>query len=315
MNQKTPQVDVIIPFHRADAYLKDSILSILDSKYVSPRIILVNDSPDLFSIKDFAPDAKIKLIRTSTRGYANALNAALPHVSSRFLAFLDSDDLNDPLRLSKQIKELISNDAAISICKIRKFSDTQETIRAKLGTNSIFGFNPYIHLISFVYSNSSWVIDRNKLSQVQKWNSSIDHTLSDWYFFQKNFCKLEDKIVFLNEALYWQRVHSGQISKNVKNVDCSGDFLAEWQAYSESLGIQNMQETDCSILLFPWGSKLNISMINLKHSFFMYKKVMKAYSQYLSSQENVNNNIGRIKYRYSMALLLSKRILVSFVHK
>ncbi len=315
MNEITPEVDVIIPFNRIDTYLKDAILSILDSKAVSPRIILVNDSAQFFSFEDFAPNANIVLIKTSARGYANALNTALPHLRSRFLAFLDSDDLNDPLRLSKQIKQLISNQAVISVCKIRKFSYKQKTVRAKLGTNSIFEFDPYVHLISYVYTNSSWVIDRSKIAQIQNWNSRIDHTLSDWYFFQKNFSKFENKVVYLNEALYWQRVHADQISKNVKSIDCRGDFFSEWKSYSEKLGIQNLQETDCSILLLPWKYKLNLSIINLKQNYVLFKKVMNAYSHFLMRSENVSSQIVLVKYRYFMASLLIKRIIASYISK
>jgi glycosyltransferase involved in cell wall biosynthesis len=308
-----PEVDVIIPFHRNDPYLRDAILSVIESKHVSPRIILVNDSGKSYCLDEFAPNARIKLIQTSSQGYANALNSALPHVRSRFIAFLDSDDLNDPFRLSKQIKQLVSYGAAISICKIRKFSNTKKTVRAKLRSNSIHEFDPYVHLISYIYTNSTWVIDRDKLPQIEKWNSRINHTLSDWYFFQENFIPLEGKIVYLDEALYLQRVHTDQISKNVKSIDCSGEFFLKWKAYSDSLGIKNMQEADCSVLLFPWRYKLNFSILNLRKNYVLYKKIMKAYSNYISNSDStVTQNFG-FKYKYVMRILLIKRILTSYI--
>lgn len=91
-----PEVSIIVPVYKTEAYLPRCIDSILAQTFTDFELILVNDgSPDRCgAICDeyAARDNRIRVIHKENGGVSSARNAALDVVVGTYIAFVDSDD-------------------------------------------------------------------------------------------------------------------------------------------------------------------------------------------------------------------------------
>jgi len=113
----TPIVSVIIPTFNRGWVIREAIDSVLNQTFGSFELIVVDDgSTD--NTHDILAEYKdrITLIKQRNRGVSAARNRGMDVASGRFMAFLDSDDLWLPQKLSRQIAFFESNPAAL-ICQ------------------------------------------------------------------------------------------------------------------------------------------------------------------------------------------------------
>ncbi len=101
-----PRVSVITPFVNADAYLANAIASVRAQTVTDWELILVDDgSTDgsrLIALQAAEQDVRIRLLDRpvgSARGAAAARNAGLRAGLGEFFAFLDADDMLEPIML------------------------------------------------------------------------------------------------------------------------------------------------------------------------------------------------------------------------
>ncbi len=102
-------VSIITPAYNCEAYIEETIKTVLDQTYTDWEHIIVDDAStdstaDLISRYADA-DARIRLIRlTENKGVANARNVALDLAQGDYIAFLDSDDKWKPGKLERHLK-------------------------------------------------------------------------------------------------------------------------------------------------------------------------------------------------------------------
>lgn len=113
---ETPFISVIIPTYNRCNFLKEAIESVLNQKYKNLELIVIDDgSSDNTKeiIKDYKN--KLKYIYQPNKGVSSARNVGIKESSGEFIAFLDSDDLWLPKKLSTQVTFFQENKDAI-IC-------------------------------------------------------------------------------------------------------------------------------------------------------------------------------------------------------
>ena len=104
MNDK-PLVSVIIPAYNCADYIVESIESALAQDYPNKEIIVVDDGSTDDTVATLSAfDGKITVIRQENAGSAVARNTGIKASSGEFIAFLDSDDLWFPGKLSLQVE-------------------------------------------------------------------------------------------------------------------------------------------------------------------------------------------------------------------
>ncbi len=114
---KKPLVTVIIPTYNRDWILKEAIDSVLSQDFENFELIVVDDgsTDNTQDILDgYTRD--IIVLRQDNCGVSAARNAGIASASGHFIAFLDSDDLWLPGKLSMQIDFFNSNPDAL-ICQ------------------------------------------------------------------------------------------------------------------------------------------------------------------------------------------------------
>ena len=98
-----PEISVIVPVYKAEAFLADCIDSILSQTFSDFEIILVDDgSPDNSGriCEEYAAKyACIRVLHQENQGQAAARNHALTHAQGQWICYVDSDDLIHPRML------------------------------------------------------------------------------------------------------------------------------------------------------------------------------------------------------------------------
>lgn len=103
MNAETPTVSVIIPTYNRARYLADGVGSVTAQDYNDCEIIVVDDgSTDGTQAADLGP--AVRYVRQENRGPAAARNHGIRLSRGRYIAFLDSDDLFLPGKLTAQVR-------------------------------------------------------------------------------------------------------------------------------------------------------------------------------------------------------------------
>jgi teichuronic acid biosynthesis glycosyltransferase TuaG len=112
-------VTIIIPYFKKKNYIKLTIKSILKQKFQNYEILIVYDDDDksdlnlIYQIKKL--DNRIKvIINKKNIGAGLSRNKAIKVSRGKFIAFIDSDDLWDPLKLQIQISFMKKNNISIS---------------------------------------------------------------------------------------------------------------------------------------------------------------------------------------------------------
>jgi len=96
-------VSVILPCTKLDAYLIESIKSILNQTYNNFELIIISsDHSDEFrlGLLKLFPDNRIVIITPSLAGLANALNFGIEKSSGEIIIRMDSDDISADNRIS-----------------------------------------------------------------------------------------------------------------------------------------------------------------------------------------------------------------------
>ena len=106
-------VSIVIPVYNAEAFIKDTMQSVIDQTYTDWEMILVDDQSTDGSARVIEkviaeyPKARIRLIKLSEGGSAaRARNAGIEAAQGRYIAFLDADDVWYPEKLQKETEFL-----------------------------------------------------------------------------------------------------------------------------------------------------------------------------------------------------------------
>ena len=118
---KEPLISVVVPIYNVEEYLDKCVDSIVNQTYKNLEIILVDDgSPDNSPKKcdEWAKkDKRIKAIHKENGGLSDARNAAIDIAKGEYITFIDSDDYVEKNYVDFLYKNLIDNNADISMGK------------------------------------------------------------------------------------------------------------------------------------------------------------------------------------------------------
>ncbi len=96
-----PLISVLIPVYNAGKYLAETLASIKNQTYSNLEIICIDDGStdkSLAILQEFAQkDPRFKIISRANKGVANTRNQLLQESKGEYIAFVDSDDIIEPI--------------------------------------------------------------------------------------------------------------------------------------------------------------------------------------------------------------------------
>ena len=129
----TDLVSIITPMYNSEAYIEETIKSVIDQSYDKWEMLIIDDGSidnSINIVKGYVKrDKRIKLIeKEKNQGAAITRNIGIKESIGRYIAFLDSDDLWMPTKLEDQIIFMTNNKAVLSYSSYEKI-DEFENIR------------------------------------------------------------------------------------------------------------------------------------------------------------------------------------------
>jgi len=106
---KGPLVSVIVPVYNRERFLRETLESVFALDYEPVEVIVVDDGSTDGSATIAQSFTQARLLRQENRGPAAARNAAIEVALGEFIAFVDSDDVVLPNKLSAQVGYLLDH--------------------------------------------------------------------------------------------------------------------------------------------------------------------------------------------------------------
>ncbi|MEI8602895.1 glycosyltransferase family 2 protein [Shewanella sp. PP-Sp27a-2] len=217
--ENNPLVSIIINCYNSEAYLKETIDSVISQEYYNWELIFWDNqsSDNSKSIVFSYNDERIKYFYAPTHtSLGEGRNLALTKVSGDYISFLDADDLLLPQHLSLLLAAFVSKRVGIvySNCFIYKQS-----------TNSKMLNDNRVRESGNVYS--SWLNYYNVLLPSVMFRKKVLIGMDEW--FDPRFSMVEEYDFFLRIAYKW---------------DCEYVFSASslWRKHDQSLSFRKREQ-------------------------------------------------------------------------
>lgn len=182
MDVNSPLISVIIPAYNCQATIAETLHSVFRQTYSDIEIIVVNDGSNdrtLDILKD-CQDARLHVVSQANAGVSASRNHGMKIAKGDFVAFLDSDDLWFPEKLSEQMTALQNSPESAVAYSWTDYIDQAGAFLRK-GYYCNFSGNVYHRLLlgSFLESGSNPLIRSSALKTVGGFDESL-RTCEDW---------------------------------------------------------------------------------------------------------------------------------------
>ena len=207
------QVSVIMPIYNAEKHLEEALNSIFVQDYKNIEIVLVDDCSKDNSAKIIADLQKehpeiVYFLQPENLGAGAARNKALELANGQYVAFLDSDDIWKPQKISRQIELMKATKSPFSYTAIEMIDANSKVIKGKRGIKETCDYNYLLH--NTIIATSSVVVDRIALGDFRMPLRRGGQDYATWLKLLRGGAVAHG----INEALVSYRVASGSLSSN-----------------------------------------------------------------------------------------------------
>ena len=298
-NVKNEMISMIVPVYNVEKYLSECIDSLIFQTYSNIEIILVNDGSTDNSgeiCDNYSKiDNRIKVIHKENGGLSDARNEGLKNISGKLVMFIDSDDYIDKNLVYTLYKNLIKEQADISI--------SAYSILLKNKTKDICTSNTYLTLnskesIDYMYRLKYYSpMINSKLFRFELFDDiyfPVGKLCEDQYTLYKLLYRAK-KIVFDSNVKYYYRQRKSSIINNkiYKTNDCIEstkqimDFVKE--KFNED--IESVTLNHVLLTLFYYNALIKHKIYFSKHNKEI-SSIIKKYKE-LIKKTNILSNIKK----------------------
>ena len=210
--KKNIKVSIVMPNYNSSSFLEKTIKSVLKQNFSQWELIIVDDNSDTKTKEFLRKIKKNKKIRIFflkiNKGAGYCRNLALNKSNSKYVAFLDSDDIWEKNKLRLQINLMEKYDYDFTYTFYSTFKRNKNKLVNKISTNLKFDYSNFIKNTSIA---TSTIIIKKELSKNIKFTST---PILEDYFFK---CQLLKKIKYaycLNKFLTKYRIRNNSLQSN-----------------------------------------------------------------------------------------------------
>lgn len=226
MKDNNALVSIVMPAYNCSNFIRITLDSVLAQDYTNWEVIVVDDcSTDNTAdvIKEYASrDARIKYNKTEVNsGAAISRNTAVDLATGKYMAFLDSDDVWYPKKLSKQINFMEQNNYNFTCTNYDKIDMQGNPVS---GVRKVRKKSNYNELLIHTIGNSTVIynieqLGKTKIPNIRKRND---------YIMWIKVIKKAGHVYGLSETLTSYRIVKGSLSRNKLTL-----FKYHWRIYRE----------------------------------------------------------------------------------
>lgn len=217
-------VSIIMPSYNSENYVKCTIESVIAQTYGNWELIFVDDcSTDAsLDIVRSLGDERIKIYSTDKNsGAATARNIAIDKASGKWIAFLDSDDLWMPGKLSRQLQFMSANQYDFSCTSYEVIAEDEKLMSVFVPQKDKYAYKDILKHNSIGCLTA--VYNAKKLGKVYMPTDAVKREdLACWL----SILKTGTDAYCLHEPLSKYKVHSNSVSSNKFKM-----LKYQWQVY------------------------------------------------------------------------------------
>ena len=212
INSSETNIDIILPNYNSYPYIKETLRSILDQTFKNWKLFIVDansNSETKNFLKQYEKHPNIKIIwlkKNKKAGFCR--NLAMRNSKSKYLAFIDSDDIWDKEKLSKQLSFMIKNKHSFTYTNYSTFKSTNENASKIINPPFQFSFDDFIKNTSI--ATSTMMIKKNSIGNTKFSNTKI----CEDYIFKCQILKKVRYAYCLTENLTKYRIRKDSLQSN-----------------------------------------------------------------------------------------------------
>lgn len=215
-----PQISVVIPAYNAERTIVETIQSVQKQTFQDLEIIVINDGSQdkTLELVRSIQDDRLHIFSYENGGLPVARNRGISHATSKFIAFLDADDLWTADKLEQQITVLQQNPEAGVAYSWTCFMDVDEQGKPLSFLPSpkySFAGNVYEDLLvsDFIHSGSNTLIRREAIETAGEFDPVLK-SCEDWDYWLRLARQWNFVVVPKHQILY--RRTPGTMSSKVE---------------------------------------------------------------------------------------------------
>ena len=206
-------ISIITPCYNSNDFISETIDSVINQSYKNWELLIIDDCSTDNSVeiiqKYLEKDSRIKLfINNKNSGAAVSRNLGLLKSSGRFISFIDSDDLWEPLKLEIQINFMLSNNCPISFTNYKLIDEKGVSLNKTIKVVKEIDY--YGYLKNTIIGMSTSMIDLTKTENFEFKNIRTRQDTYLWITLLKRGLIAQG----LNKTLVNYRVRKDSISAN-----------------------------------------------------------------------------------------------------
>ena len=212
-------VDIILPNYNKGFFLEETINSVLNQSYNNWKLLIIDDCSIDNSkkiIQKFAKNEKIKIIYLKkNKGVSFTRNLGIRLSNSKYISFLDSDDLWTPNKLKDQISFMEKNNFDFTYTDYTPFfeKNKKKNFKKKIIAPDYFSFETFIDNSSIGTSTMVMLRSIIKTSRFPK-----TPVLEDFPFKCKILKKIKLAKKFNQNTVFYRITKNSLGSSKLKNL-------------------------------------------------------------------------------------------------
>jgi teichuronic acid biosynthesis glycosyltransferase TuaG len=212
MENKKTEVDIILPNYNSSEFIDKTIQSVLNQSFANWRLIIIDDFSNIKTRRKIKKYEKLKKIKIywlkKNRGAAYCRNLAINKSNSKYLAFIDSDDIWEKNKLKLQVQYMKKNNHDFTYTYYKTFGLKFKKVSPPVK----FNFDSFIKNTSI--ATSTMIIKRKIAKDVKFTNTTI---CEDYYFKCKILKKIKSAYCLKNYLTKYRIRENSLQSNKLKN--------------------------------------------------------------------------------------------------
>ena len=220
MNDKLNQtsVDIVLPNYNSYPFIEETLQSIIDQTFKNWKLFIVdgnsnNETREVLKKYNNYPNINITWLKKNKKaGFCR--NLVIRNSKSEYIAFIDSDDIWEKEKLTKQLEFMIKNKYKFTYTNYTTFKDKEQKKNLKkILTPKYFSFEKFIRNTSI--GTSTMIIKKSSIGNTKFSNTKI----CEDYFFKCELLKKVNYAYCLSENLTRYRIRKNSMqSSKIRNL-------------------------------------------------------------------------------------------------
>lgn len=244
-------VSVVIPLYNGEAWIEETITSVLSQRHRPREVIVVDDGSTDASPRIAQSYADVTLVENEGNGTGSARDFGFQHTSAPLIAFLDQDDVWHSSHLALLSRLLENNTYPAAAANIDRF-ESSSTPRYNVAQDDVQPEDPLqaddVHELSpwdrfplgSLRTPSSVVVRRSALKAIGGWPTQFTVTdINAWFKLTTDRPMLK-----VDKATTGKRVHGASLLQTLRTEEVLSYFQEHVRACAEALAFRGTVRSD-----------------------------------------------------------------------